>query len=915
LVQPLIKHSLDYLIEERIKNPKQYLTPDQLKSLPFGEVGGASALLNLKVCDISSGSGHILLSAARRIALAVAQAQTGEDQPNPQAMRRAMKEVIRNCIYGVDKNPLAVELCKIALWLKAYNPGEPLNFLDHHIKCGDSIVGLAHRDELENGIADEAFKTLPGDEKEVAAKARAYKKFMDGKGYNFLKVMADTQVAQFFIPKTSENKHRLISDSDYQAILKGFAGWQNQQTAYAVVVAQEKRFFHWFLEFPEVFQNGGFDCVLGNPPYLGGKRISGNYGDNYLNTIKALFQPSDGGLDLVIYFVRRIYSIQKIKSFQSIITTNTISQGDSRRGELEYLLNNEAELIYVADTIPWPGKANVKVTPFSLYKAKWFKNRILNNKSVIFISELFEEIIEENPVVLKENLEIAYCGSVLSGEGFILSKDEANKYLKDIENERIIKPYMNGDDLNNTINQIPKRLVIDFKDWDKEIASHFQECFELIKQKVKPEREKVKRKTYRDNWWQFAEKAVNLYKKISDKDFVLATARTSKTLAFVKISSKCVFSANLTVFTIDNLFYFKILQSNILSGWAWKYGTTLKSDLIYAPSDIVNIYPFPQHITPEIEHNLERTGESYHEHRRLLMLKMQLGLTKTYNAFHAKEITKSIANPSVSADLTALNMNKKAIEKQYGKEVWNLWNHLNKTPGTCTFEEAEAGIIHLRELHVQMDNAVLEAYGWQAPSPSGMAGVGLLLDFYEVDYLPENDRIRFTIHPDARKEILKRLLELNHKIHDEEVRAGLWDKKKTGAKYTAKKGNNNVAEEPGEGYGQGKLFETPNLFSQSSMLETIMTTPKPKPLEPVLHPLFNKIEWRNSLKNFKVIIRNSLGREFRYHVLPEAQMGKFTGNHKQIKPNSPMADNIIDKNEGDTFEFGGQKYKIEKIEV
>jgi hypothetical protein len=84
--------------------------------------------------------------------------------------------------------------------------------------------------------------------------------------------------------------------------------------------------------------------------------------------------------------------------------------------------------------------------------------------------------------------------------------------------------------------------------------------------------------------------------------------------------------------------------------------------------------------------------------------------------------------------------------------------------------------------------------------------VGLLHNFYEVDYLPENDRIRYTIHPDARKEILKRLLELNHKIHDEEVKAGLWDKKKTGAKYAAKTGNGNVAEEPGEGYGQGKLF-------------------------------------------------------------------------------------------------------------
>ncbi len=141
------------------------------------------------------------------------------------------------------------------------------------------------------------------------------------------------------------------------------------------------------------------------------------------------------------------------------------------------------------------------------------------------------------------------------------------------------------------------------------------------------------------------------------------------------------------------------------------------------------------------------------------------------------------------------------IKKQYGKEVlnpWNHWNHLQKTPGTCTFVEAVTGIVKLRELHVEMDQAVLEAYGWQ--------DIKLSHDFYEVDYLPENDRVRYTIHPEARKEILKRLLELNHQIHEEEVKKGLWDKKKASTKYIDRPGKGNVAEEPGEEYGQGKLF-------------------------------------------------------------------------------------------------------------
>ena len=155
LVQPLIKHSLDYLIEGKLKaaNPEQ-------------------ALLSLRVADIACGSGHILLAAARRIATELAIVRTGEEQPSPPAFRSAIRDVIRHCIYGVDLNPLAVELCKVALWLEAHNPGEPLNFLDHHIKCGNAIVGFARREELERGIPDEAFKTQTGDEKDIAALLR-----------------------------------------------------------------------------------------------------------------------------------------------------------------------------------------------------------------------------------------------------------------------------------------------------------------------------------------------------------------------------------------------------------------------------------------------------------------------------------------------------------------------------------------------------------------------------------------------------------------------------------------------------------------------------------------------------------------------------------------------------------------------
>jgi hypothetical protein len=162
---------------------------------------------------------------------------------------------------------------------------------------------------------------------------------------------------------------------------------------------------------------------------------------------------------------------------------------------------------------------------------------------------------------------------------------------------------------------------------------------------------------------------------------------------------------------------------------------------------------------------------------------MQLGLTKTYNLFHSNSIAAQAVN-----------------EKD--KQVAALQKHLEKIPNTISFNEAIQGILKLRELHVQMDEAVLDAYGWKPSTllPPGES-VDLRHGFYEVDYLPENDRTRFTIHPQARRIILQKLLELNHQIHEEEVDAGLWDKKTSKKKSIKASGNTNKVEEPGSQYG------------------------------------------------------------------------------------------------------------------
>ena len=861
LVKPLITHSLDYLIADKLKmaNPE-------------------AELLSLKICDVACGSGHILLSAARRVGFELARYRSKEDQPTPTAMRAATRDVIRNCIYGVDLNPLAVELCKVALWLEAHQPGEPLNFLDHHIKCGDAIVGLAHREELENGIADEAFKTLPGDDKtlakilrdqnvrerkarndegqqlkadfekttndsvheamaeyksfmqqpettpeEIERKARAYRRFMDGKGYSFLKAMADTQVAQFFISKTEKNKDQLLTDAEFRLILTGHQGWQDRRMAMATAVAQQKHFFHWFLEFPEVFnEGGGFDCILGNPPFLGGQKLTGSFGDNYLEFIKYNFSPI-GAVYLVTYFFRRIFGIIKTGGFQSLISTNTIAQGKAREDGLDIIVNQGGSINHAIKSMKWPGEAAVEVALVTITKQRWKGKFVLASKEVKTITPYLDDAETlGNPYLLKRNEGKSFQGSIVLGKGFVLEPNEAQALIaKDPKNNDVLFPYLNGDDLNNNPDQSPSRWVINFSDWTEEKAREYPDCFEIIERLVKPERQRwtidkngneifgeyALRKPLPEKWWIYGEKRPALYQSISNMKKIMVISRISKYLIIDICSSERVFTDSIFVLS-EFVSKFGVIQSTLHSEWAQKNSSTMGDGLRYSGSGSFETFPFPQYISSNQEQQLEQIGEAYYEFRRQLMLKMQLGLTKTYNAFHAREITNLTGFENLSG------LDKKTIEKKYGKEVWNLWNHLQKTEGTCSLEEAIAGIIELRRLHVLMDEAVLEAYGWDlplTPSQEGgtKSGIALRHDFYEVDYLPENDRVRYTIHPDARKEILKRLLELNHKIHAEEVEAGLWEKKSKGYKAAGKKGGvvNEEQAEYGGLFGYGGLFD------------------------------------------------------------------------------------------------------------
>jgi hypothetical protein len=578
-------------------------------------------------------------------------------------------------------------------------------------------------------VADyKSFSHLPETTpEEIDRKIKAYKKFLDGNGYIFLKAVADLQVAQFFIPKTKANKEQLITDAEYRLVLRGYNSRQSMQVAMATVTALENRFFHWFIEFPQVFSEGGFDCILGNPPFLGGQKLSGTFGDSFLEFIKYEYAPI-GAVDLVTYFFRRIFSLIKKDGFQSLISTNTIAQGKAREGGLDVIKEKGGTINHAIRSMRWPGVAAVEVSLITITKRVWDKKYFLDNKEVQTITPYLDDsLVIGNPYPLMANAKKSFQGSIVLGKGFVLSQEEAETLIiKDPRNKDVLFPYLNGDDLNNDPEQRPSRWVINFFDWSEEKARTYPDCFGILEERVKPERQRWKtdedgneivgtyalRKPLPQKWWIYGEKRPALYETISQLDQVMAIALTSKTVAIAMLPSNLVFSHSLGVFASDDFYLFSCLQSTFHNIWAWSYGSSMKSDLRYTPSVCFETFPFPIEVSGLQRNHLRIIGMQYNKYRIQVMEALEIGLTKVYNLFHNSDID---------------------IQK----------------------------IVQLRELHEKMDDAVLGLYGW--------TDLKLCHGFYDLEYLPENDRKRYGIHPQIRREIQKRLLILNHQLHRDEL--------------------------------------------------------------------------------------------------------------------------------------------------
>lgn len=754
LTEPIVRHALEPAFER--------LGPD----------AKPEDVLALKVCDPAMGSGAFLVEACRQLAARLVKAWTRWPETRPRIPDdddeelHAKRLVAQRCLYGVDKNPRAVELAKLSLWLATLAREHEFTFLDHALKCGDSLVGLTkdqiaatHWDTSKPGLP--LFRKFVADRVAEAETARAeiqsapddtrrivleQKHKQVEKSVEHVRVLGDAVISAFFAedkPRAREKRRATIESWVTGA---GEAKWDELRAAAASLRTGEHpvRPFHWAIEFPEVFDpqrrdgNPGFDAIVGNPPFLGGTLISGHLSRNYLAYLKSFYPGYGDRADIVSIFFRRAHSIIRSQGAFGLIATNTIAQGDTRKSGLSWILRNGGQVFRATRRFLWPGEAAVVVSVVHVGRDTSLPAQLDGQQVSRISAYLVEGDLDDDPQRLASNADTCFEGFVPYGAGFLFCNETDGAHpiavLEQLTKQGqigkgIVWPFIGGEELNDEPTQSHKRYAIYFGQDTLETArARSGPLVELLAQSVKPERERKSARVSSAPWWQFLWPRPRLFRKLRAESHYLALSKVSKHHALAQLESATMPSNRLAVIVPASWPLFTVLQSRVHEIWSRKFGSTLEDRPVYTSRDCYETFAFPNDF--ETSPTLEAAGRAYHNHRAALMVARNEGMTKTYNRFHDPD-------------------------------------------------EQSEDIVTLRALHAEMDRAVLRAYASGASTEAERRAWDDLAERAEPIFLDETNEDDHTYQgrlfwPSAfRDEVLARLLALNAERHAEELRLGL----------------------------------------------------------------------------------------------------------------------------------------------
>ncbi|MFJ2302180.1 Eco57I restriction-modification methylase domain-containing protein [Streptomyces sp. NPDC087787] len=791
LAEEVVLHALEPLVYE----------PGPLQTADTGEwrLKSADQILDLKVADIAMGSAAFLVAACRYLgdrlieawenegrtdamvyrAGRAVEAVTAADAEQDPVVVEARRQIIEHCLYGVDINPMAVEMAKLSLWLVSMDPERPFTFLDDRLVAGDSLLGVHSMDQIQGVhmkplqqadiLAEQARELvdqltrerlaitaikgvdLPALQKkrerleEVNRHSRRLRLVGDLIAGAALATCASGRVSWYeedggervrdLFPQAAWIVQRIMEDGvedDSEAVGGARARVEEWLGAELPEGALERRPVHWPLVFPEVFSlRGGFDAIVGNPPFLGGQKLTGAMGEAYREyMVDYLASGKRGSADLVAYFELRVHQLLNAGGQTGLIATNTLAQGDSREVGLDKLGSAGITIRRAIKSKPWPSNSAVLE-----YCAVWTsKVPVADCATYVLGDAVVPNGISTslNPATreaswgesLKGNGGVSFIGSYVLGMGFTLAESEAREWIaEDRRYADILFPYLNGQDVNQHPGHGTDRWIIDFQARSLEDAKCYERAMTKVIREVKPEREKSKDKSRREIWWRFTRPAPEMRKAIEPLGRCMVITRHTHVVMPAMVATGQVFSDATVVIASDDTALLAVLSSAPHYWWALDRASTMKGDLRYTPTDV-----FETLVRPSLTDRLRAAGTRLDSYRRDLMFSRNMGLTATYNLIHSPD---------------------------------------------CQDEE----IIELRRIHEEIDKATVEAYSWhdlldgsgQTP-PADPTHETFPLDhgFHETE-----QGTRYTIGLLARTEIIDRLRQLNHQAYADEVHLGL----------------------------------------------------------------------------------------------------------------------------------------------
>lgn len=755
--------SLTEAIVKETLEPIVYAGPAEGKPREKWVLKTPAELLDLKICDPAMGSGAFLVQACRWLSErlvegweqceaagyaitsegVVVEKCNGYEPLRNDAEERlltARRLIAERCLYGVDVNPLAVELAKLSIWLVTLAKGRPFGFLDHNLRSGDSLLGIHDLDQLlyldmkpGKGSSKKLFASKIDQTVEEAVRLRSELRTRPIRDIRDVEVMASLDddarralklpelIADALVGETLASNGKNV-DTTSLSIAAGSAmegddvivetlkrRTFNQLGSGLPAGKSESHPFHWPLEFPEVFEreHSGFDAVLGNPPFIGNKFWKERLGKSFQNQAKLILGTAPGKVDLCVVFHRRAADLLRENGTYGLLATDNIAEGSAISVGLGVIVK-EGDIYFSKKGMPWPGAAAVSISIICFFKGSYRSQKVSNGIYCDLIGPRLQLKEEDSWEPLK--LEDAFFSfeGVNNSKGLSFVITPESEWFEPLQNEpdSLLVPYITGDDITSGALTRFNRWALDIADRTlDEIGRDFPVAHRFLLEGVQTTRTPVALKSYKgliDRWWQFWNHRADQMRRLRQRHDFVAYSKVTKYPICMLAPSLWIYTNQVVLIEIDRGDEFAICLSSFFRSWLNEYsGGRLEGRLRLSISESIAKFPLPE---AAVSAAGVRTAQEFNDLAVQWSRDNNAGMTDVMNAIHSPDNS--------------------------GPQV----------------EE-------LRRSFQEIDAAVTAAYGWD--------DLDLSYSFYEQDARASKDRWRFQISEAVREEILTRLLDLN----------------------------------------------------------------------------------------------------------------------------------------------------------